>query len=69
MMPSTLNTTDLIIPAPLDPDTTKEVQQVAVQAFRATGCRGMARVDFFVGPYEGRSAWRQSSIRYRGSRP
>ncbi|MGI6643336.1 MAG: D-alanine--D-alanine ligase family protein [Bacillota bacterium] len=47
------DTTDLIIPAPLDPDTTKEVQQVAVQAFRATGCRGMARVDFFVGPMKG----------------
>lgn len=44
------DTTELTIPAPLDPGLMSRVQEVAVAAFRATGCRGMARVDFFVDP-------------------
>ncbi len=47
------DTTDLVIPAPLDQGLTRKVQEAAVQAFRATGCRGMARVDFFVDPASG----------------
>ncbi|MHB9144133.1 MAG: D-alanine--D-alanine ligase [Symbiobacteriia bacterium] len=39
---------DLIIPANLDAETTKKVQETAVAAFRALDCAGMARVDFFV---------------------
>jgi D-alanine-D-alanine ligase len=44
------DTTALAIPAPLAPDLMSRVQEVAVAAFRATGCQGMARVDFFVDP-------------------
>ncbi len=36
------------IPAPLDADTTRRVQDRAVQAFHALGCRGLLRVDFFL---------------------
>lgn len=36
------------IPAPLDPATTRLLQDRAVQAFHALGCRGLLRVDFFV---------------------
>jgi D-alanine-D-alanine ligase len=39
---------DLIIPASLDPETLEEVQRLAIAAFRAIDCSGMARVDFFV---------------------
>ncbi len=42
------DTTGLLIPAPLGDKLTKRVQEVAVRAFLVTGCRGMARVDFFV---------------------
>ncbi|MCQ9352917.1 D-alanine--D-alanine ligase [Corynebacterium sp. 153RC1] len=36
------------IPAPLDAETTKQVQLLAADAFRALNCHGLARVDFFV---------------------
>lgn len=36
-----------LIPAPLTPDATTEVQRLAVQVFRLLRCDGMARVDFF----------------------
>jgi D-alanine-D-alanine ligase len=39
---------ELIIPAPLTPEQTRRVQELAVQTFLATECAGMARVDFFV---------------------
>ncbi len=39
---------ELIIPALLDEQTTAAVQQNAVNAFCVLGCRGLARVDFFV---------------------
>jgi len=38
------------IPAKLDDDITAELQSMAVAAFRALDCQGLARVDFFVGP-------------------
>ena len=38
----------LVIPAPLDDETTRRVQSLAVEAFRAIDGRGLARVDFFV---------------------
>ena len=41
---------DLIVPARLPAETLARVQQVAVAAFVATDCEGMARVDFFVSP-------------------
>jgi D-alanine-D-alanine ligase len=37
------------IPAKLNDDVTAELQAMAVAAFRALGCEGLARVDFFVG--------------------
>lgn len=43
-------TTRYAIPAPLSPRLMRRVQEVAVAAYRATWCRGMARVDFFVDP-------------------
>jgi D-alanine-D-alanine ligase len=42
------NGADLIIPAPLDQETTKKVQQYALKAYKALGCKGFSRVDFFV---------------------
>src|SRR5439155_17238595 len=39
--------TRLIVPAELPDDVTKEVQRMAVEAFRAVDAAGMARVDFF----------------------
>jgi D-alanine-D-alanine ligase len=38
----------LLIPADLKPDVMEEVQRMAVAAFRAIECAGMARVDFFL---------------------
>ena len=40
--------TTLKIPAPLAPDVTEEVRALALRAFQATDCAGMARVDFFI---------------------
>jgi len=41
-------TSGLVIPAPLPPETTQRVQDLAVKAFRAIDASGMARVDFFM---------------------
>lgn len=40
----------LLIPAPLDDDTSTQVRELAVRAFRALRCSGMARIDFFYEP-------------------
>ena len=39
---------ELIVPAKLRPAQAREVQRLAVGAFQATECSGMARVDFFL---------------------
>jgi D-alanine-D-alanine ligase len=39
---------DLVVPARITPEQTERVQELAVQAFVATECEGMARVDCFV---------------------
>jgi D-alanine-D-alanine ligase len=39
---------DLLIPAPLTPEMTRRAQDLAVQAYRAIDCAGMARVDFLL---------------------
>jgi D-alanine-D-alanine ligase len=44
------------IPAPIAPELTAEVQRLAVEAFRAVDCSGLARVDFLVDPVGGRIA-------------
>jgi len=41
---------ELLIPAPLEEGTHAEVRRLAVAAFCASECSGMARVDFFVRP-------------------
>jgi D-alanine-D-alanine ligase len=39
---------ELVVPAPLDDAQLERVQQLAVEAFVATDCEGMARADMFV---------------------
>lgn len=41
-------TSTTAIPAHLPPEKLREVQSIAVKAYRALCCRGLARVDFFV---------------------
>lgn len=47
-------TSDLIIPAPVDEATTREIQCLAIDAFQAIDCSGLARVDFFIERSTGR---------------
>jgi D-alanine-D-alanine ligase len=42
--------TRIDIPAPFDPLVNKAIREKAIAAFKAIGCRGLARVDFFVTP-------------------
>ncbi len=42
------------IPAPISAELTAEVQRMAIEAFRAIDCAGLARVDFLVDPEQGR---------------
>ena len=39
---------DLIVPAEIAPDVTARMREMAVAGFRALGCEGLARVDFFL---------------------
>ena len=41
---------ELVIPARIPAEATERVQKLAVEAFVATECEGMARIDFFVRP-------------------
>ena len=41
-------TSGLLIPAPIPPETAENVRQMAVNAYKAIDCAGMARVDFFL---------------------
>jgi D-alanine-D-alanine ligase len=41
---------ELLIPAPLNKAETRKVQEMAVRAFRAVDCSGLARVDFLMEP-------------------
>ena len=43
------NTSTAHIPAPIGQQRLEQIQQIARCAFAALGCRGLARVDFFVG--------------------
>ena len=43
-----LDAAKLIVPAPLTPEQTAEMQRLAVAAYRAVECEGMARVDFLM---------------------
>lgn len=42
------NSTDLAIPADLPEDVSEKVRKVAVNAYKALGCEGCSRVDFFL---------------------
>jgi D-alanine-D-alanine ligase len=41
-------TSGLLIPAPLSVETSEQIREYAVRAYKAIDCAGMARVDFFV---------------------
>jgi D-alanine-D-alanine ligase len=40
---------ELLVPAPLDEATAREVRRLSIEAFRAASAAGMARVDFLLG--------------------
>jgi D-alanine-D-alanine ligase len=42
------DTSELIIPAELDAETTQTTQQIALQVYKAVDCAGLARVDFLM---------------------
>ncbi len=44
------DTAELLIPARLSEDTASQIQALALQAYQATDCAGMARVDFLIDP-------------------
>lgn len=41
---------ELIVPAPLAPEQTARLRELAIESFRLAGCAGLARCDFFVEP-------------------
>ncbi len=41
-------TSELVIPAQLPANVTEQIRQIALRAYKAIDCSGMARVDFFV---------------------
>ena len=43
-----LDAAKLIVPAPLTPEQTSEMRRLAIAAYRAVECEGMARVDFLM---------------------
>ena len=42
--------TELDVPADVPDETASELRELAARAFRAVGCEGLARVDFFLMP-------------------
>jgi len=42
------DTAELLIPAQLSDDVIKKIQSLAIRAYKATDCAGMARVDFLI---------------------
>ncbi|MGH2615294.1 MAG: D-alanine--D-alanine ligase family protein [Thermomicrobiales bacterium] len=42
------DTSELLVPAPIDGNTMTEIQEMAITAFRALDLAGMARIDFFM---------------------
>jgi D-alanine-D-alanine ligase len=49
-----LNAAKLIVPAPLTPEQTAEIQRLAVAGYQAVECDGMARVDFLMETVSGK---------------
>jgi D-alanine-D-alanine ligase len=48
-----MDSSELIIPAPLPQPLTERLQAIAVQAYQAIDCAGMARVDFLINAKSG----------------
>lgn len=48
------DTTELHVPARLNPEQVAEIQKLAIRAFQAIGCSGMGRVDLFLEKESGR---------------
>jgi D-alanine-D-alanine ligase len=48
-----LDNSELLIPAPLSTELTQKVMELAVRAFQAIDCAGMARVDFLLDREDG----------------
>ena len=44
------STSKAVIPAGISPDVAQKIKYYAVKAYDVTGCRGLARIDFFVDP-------------------
>jgi D-alanine-D-alanine ligase len=42
------NATRFVVPAPLEPALAERLRRTAIDVFEALGCKGLARVDFFV---------------------
>lgn len=40
--------TEFLLPAPFDDNMTKQIQQIALKAHKACGCKGLSRVDFLI---------------------
>jgi D-alanine-D-alanine ligase len=40
--------TQFVVPAPLDAELSEKLRRTALEVFEALGCKGLARVDFFV---------------------
>lgn len=47
-------TSELIIPAPIDAETTEEARRIALEAYQAIDCAGMARVDLLLDKLSGK---------------
>lgn len=43
-----LDESELVVPADVPPDVVQRIHEVAREAWAAIGCRGMARIDFFL---------------------
>ncbi|MGW0859339.1 D-alanine--D-alanine ligase family protein [Streptomyces sp. NPDC002690] len=43
-----IDAADALVPAPLTPEQTEEVQRLAVDAFESVSCEGLVRADFFL---------------------
>jgi D-alanine-D-alanine ligase len=48
-----MKSAERLIPAPISPELTERIQQMAIKAFRALDGRGIARIDFLVQPETG----------------
>lgn len=48
--PDTLKSSQIYMPARIEAETEKKIQEAAVKIYRALGCSGFARVDMFYTP-------------------